>query len=254
MPIISGIDYPVIYNGGKLLIEGWNGVDKIHSIDRITNGSEQRYDINTQLRAGYGQASGIFKDLVGNNDGAVINCGWGDDSLSFNGIDSVVEYAGAITNRYTLSGIFAIEHVLSLNQPRFIDGNNTTYPGFYLENHSSGAPRNQWKYSVWAQNLDQAFPQGNTAPNNKRVHIAYCYDGTKIMLYINGIYADFINTTRNPASRTYNWLGGSIASKGGYANRFMKGEICCFERFSRALAPREIAINAVLDMDEYKII
>ena len=220
------------------------------SVNYVQWGLVQHYDTLLNDGSDYDSNAAIWKDLAGSNDGTVQNAIWGQDGLQFNGINSLVEYAGVITPQYTIMGVMQIEHDSNLNtarNPRFTDGTASNYPGLFFRNTATGTDRD-FAYSIWAHGKDQVLLNPRTSPpNGQFVHIAYSCDGVSFRLYINGVLVNTLAITVQAASRPLNWLGGSLTT----SDRFLKGKICNFMRYNRTLTPVEIVNNFRVDSDKY---
>ena len=219
--------------------EMWKGNKKVWPL-YASDGLVQHYDAIV-----HGDTTEIWSDLVGSNDGVIKNAVWSGDSLVFNGVNSIVEYSGEITPRYTMMGVVAVEHLSANYNPRFTDGNLTYGAGIYFARNASN---NDWAYALWGHGKDTVFVPRTPSKNGIRVHIAYLFNGSAVRLYINGTYTGQIATTQEAQSRATTYLGGS-----DYPNRLLKGEICNFMRYDRNLADDEIYNNYFIDKKRFNI-
>ena len=247
----------MFYDGKEDKAALFNGVQVFGAAlpEYITDGLAHHLDAINNVDVGtHDPTAAVWFDLAGGNNGSCENIIWdGGDCAKFNGTNSLVEFAGTVTARYTIMGTMAVVHTPGTHpggwQPRFVDGTNNTYPGFYFRNSQSATNDRDFAYAMWANGQDRFIAPRTPSPNNERIHIAYQHDGTEFRLYVNGVLTGTQATTANAASRALTTLGFSRA----YANRALTGEICNFMRYTRVLTEDEIQNNYEVDKIRFGI-
>ena len=209
----------------------------IYESPYITDGLVLLFDGKNNSGQGYRSNINKWKDLIGNNDGLLLNNPtWSEGYLTFDGINDKVEFRGDIPSRYTIISTFYNDPAHTAAYQRiWADG---PYPSFALQ--ISGAVRNAWFYG---QGKDVAFA-GPIAIKGL-VQVAITFNGSKVDLYVNGVYESSISTTTNPTNTPSAYLGG----RGTDLLRQFKGQIYNFMIYDRVLETSEIIFNYNADTD-----
>jgi len=218
---------------------------------KIESGSEIKY-INDGLillydgqnTTGKGNDAGttIWKDLVGSNDGILLNSpSWENNCLRFDGINDKVQFVGNIPPIYTITTTFYADTSSTVNYQRVFSSpistavQTTTFPSLCID---STTPR---ILRLFGQGVDNTFAKSYFT---EIIQATMTFDGTNVSIYINGEFVSQLATTNIPDSIPIAYLGGRADN-----NRQFKGSIYNFMIYDRVLTSTEINTNYEIYVD-----
>ena len=197
----------------------------------VSDGLLLLYDAKNNTGHGYRNNITKWEDLVGDNNGKLINDPtWDSVSLLFDGVNDKVQFVGDIPQNYTITISFIADFNNPTSWTRLFSEN--PFPSLYV-NLASGVRT----LRLYGQNIDGIFPNFNLTP--ERTQATITYNGSYIRLYINGQQISNLNTSTNPTSVPFAYLGGRELDN---LRQFM-GRIYTFMIYDRVLDPTEIADN-----------
>ena len=201
----------------------------------VKDGLVLHYSALNNTGAGHDNNTNVWKDLIGNNDGDIVNAQWKDSSLSFNGTNALVKFKGDITPSFTIHAFVKRDAAQGQHARIWAE---EPYPSLYL--HTQGL-----RYALYGQGVDLPFAPDKTMPADEWIVLSVSYEvgSNSVLLYENGLHIGRLAVTRNPQSTVSAFLGG----RGSGAARFFKGEYRTFLIYNRALTTEEIQTNFEAD-------
>ena len=191
------------------------------------NGLLLYYDGINNTGLGHKNTS-IWKDLVGSNDGKLMNNPtWDVNGLGFDGVDDKVKFEGRIPQRYTIIATFKADPTCTNSWQRIYSENS--FPSLCID--VSTSPR---RLRLFGHGVDVTFPNSGFSG---LIQTVMTFDGTSAKLYINGEFISSIATTTAPPSALVPncFLGGRLAN-----DRQFKGSIYDFLIYDHAFTQAEI--------------
>ena len=203
----------------------------------IKDGLVLHYDAINNTGSGHSNSTLVWKDLIGNNNGNLVSGpSWGDNKLTFDGIDDKVSYRGDITPEYSIA--ITIKPVLSGNYPRLFA--EYTYPTVYL--HSV----NSYQFGFYSPTADRVFSPSLTPSTTKYTYVVLTYAAGKATLYVDGAEIGFVNSSGAPVQQALAYIGGRSSN-----DRQYKGEITNYMIYNRVLTSREIFYANMYNQERY---
>jgi len=195
------------------------------------------YDGVNNSGEGHDGSSAIWRDLVGTNDGTLMdNPKWENSSLKFDGIDDRVLFKGDIPATYTVISTFYFDKTVQNSTfPRIYSEN--PFPSLYIDNVAA-----QRVLGIFGHGVDVRFPNSRF---EGFIQTAMTYNGTHISLYINGEFISSIASTVAPTSIEKAYLGGREV-----LDRQFKGNMYNFMIYDRPLTQSEIDKNYHATLNE----
>ena len=144
-----GVDVDVVYHDPAE--SGWSNEDsdgiKLSIVRRpryVTDGLVLSYDARNNLQLGKALNTAEWKDLVGDNDGTLVNglqwtkgAEWANSYLLFDGVsDNKVSFAGDVIPLYTFVATFECDKTATSSYPRITAEN--PYPSIYIKGSTLG--------------------------------------------------------------------------------------------------------------------
>ena len=211
------------------------------------NGLLLYYDGINNTGLGHKNTS-IWKDLVGSNDGKLMNDPtWDVNGLGFDGVDDKVKFDGNVPQRYTIVATFKSDPSFNGSWQRIYSENS--FPSLYIRknNYSSGHNNEPISLGLLGQGKDIGFSNSEFFGFT---HTVMTFDGSNVTLYINGELAGSIaTTTPPPASVVQNcFLGGRLAN-----DRQFKGSIYDFLIYDHAFTQAEVDDTYQVEMSKLYI-
>lgn len=229
---------------------------KSKELGYVTDGIVLHYDGVLNTKMGHNANSSLWIDLSGNENDGILKNGpvWGDNYLSFDGIDDFVNCG--IHNVTSLT----CEIILISNQnlAKGIVGNQEG-GGFSISTYASGRPYG----AAYSNTLKKYTTLGFSNPDitSKIYYLAYTYKNGEAITYLNGKevgqnkneYGDIsynhedtpIAIGANPTSHTLH--PDYDFDKGNNFN----GKVYAVRIYGRALTSKEISQNYELDKSRY---
>ena len=138
------------------------------------------YDATNNTGSGHNSSATIWKDLTGNNNGTVNGATWGEDYLSFDGVNDWVNLGQINFTNYASFDITVSMNSLSGEQDLVGNWENGG-TGIYL---SEGYP----VFEIFNKELNQYVNIRSTSQIkvNEKTNIKAIYDGNNLYLYVNG--------------------------------------------------------------------
>jgi hypothetical protein len=140
-----------------------------------------------------------------------------NDSLVLNG-SNYIEYSGEVNYRYSVNLILKSASN-SGNNPSLIGP--SPYPSLYL-NSSDG-----YKYYFNSQGVNSSLGQAFKTGDNQ--YVTLVYDGSNVILYVNGSKVGSVETTTDPSSLE------SVKIGNGFVGNLSKAEV-----YNRSLNSEEV--------------
>ena len=231
---------------GEGNIEDDDKGEQKEELDYVKTGLKVWYDgINNTGTGSTDSNSTTWKDLVGNNDGTLLNfdksneSGWKNNGLLFDGTNDKVQFKGDITDEYTMS--FLIQPTVYKNDwPRIIAEN--PFPTIHLQSTYS------YRVALYGQGKDAPFPNTTQLPTTQKTMITVTYDGSEVKLYENDKYISSFSTTTKPTSVANAYLGGRNDDSRQYTGYIYNCMI-----YDRVLYFGEICNNYQKNIERYNI-
>jgi len=197
----------------------------------FTNDWSAAYHFNMDARDDGGQYYGLLQ-----NGASIFNDPLLGDSLVLNGTNQFVALPDGAANAQTFAAVFKWNGGAAW-QRVFDFGSGTNSYVFFTPLASTGYPR----FTITSAGIagEQHLDGTSALPTNVWTHVAVTTDGSRGILYINGVAVttNASMTLTAPAIVPQNvWFGRSQFTADPYFN----GQISCVRLYGRALAPAEI--------------
>ncbi|MFK8164400.1 MAG: LamG domain-containing protein [Lewinella sp.] len=189
-----------------------------------------------------GNASDVAGGLSGAVTGATLTTdrhGVANEAYAFDGIDDLIDYGTgdilvmANQTPYTMTAWVKMEDrgdgENNMIMSKFDDGVNA---GWYFAINRDGRVRSYRHNVPWSLAGDTAIPYG------EYVHIAAAYDGTTLMVYLNGVLDGSVAFGRNNNDRTTGVLLGGMYRQ-GEKTPLLKGVVDDVRIYDRVLTQVE---------------
>ena len=210
-------------------------IDTVKRINFVKDGLMLFYAGNNNTHLNPLRSPTIWKDLVGTNDGTLLNGPLWGDCLEFDGLDDKVRFKGDITPRYTISMTFENDIFHKADWQRLVGEN--PFPTFYMDWRM-----NPHGIGLYAHGKDLGFAGSEF---EDLMHISITFNGSAAALYVNGAYVSSISTSTAATITTWAYLGGREDNL-----RSFKGKIYDFMIYDRVLDTTEILQNYQASMAE----
>ena len=207
-------EYPHVTDGTTFM---WLGTDN-------TGNGYDPFDINT------------WKDLIGDNDGEIIDGTWDNHALVMNGTSSMVKFKGKLTPSFTQHFYLKRDAVQGAH-PRIAAEDPFGSP--YLQTTTM-------RYSWIGGGADTQFVPHKVMPADTWTVISFTHEAGsgKVLFYENGIYAGEVST---PSAMTSVPIA-TIAGRLQLPARYFKGAYRSVIFYNRALTVEEIQQNYIADL------
>ena len=214
-----------------------------------TRGLYIHFDLHNNTGDGYDPSATVWKDLVGDRDGTIVNpVGWSDSGLRFGGnsVATRVDFRGDIPEILEAGGdyVFVVtamsEGALTRHGRLF---GESPFPTLNLTPDSNLF----WYYRA---PIDQTFRPEEAMAINKMTHLAIRYTALTrtIELFRNGLYIGGISGVGNAGAVAVAQLGNRPQG-----DRTLNGRICNFKGFAGRLSEIEIYQDFLYAQEQYGI-
>ena len=213
----------------------------VNGHEYVSQGLVLLYDAKNNTGSGYQSNTNQWKDLIGNNDGTLVNNPtWHNGYLEFDGVDDKVKFKGNIPPVYTIIVTFEADFTNATSWTRLYSEN--PFPSLYI-NYASGVRT----LRLYGHSIDTIFP--NSTLSERKTQATLTFNGSVLSLYINGKHVSTLNSASNPSSVIDAYLGG----RGQDNIRQFKGKMYNFMIYDRVLLKNEIEQNSDLSILEKAI-
>jgi len=177
-----------------------------------------------------------WKDLVGDNDGEIVDGVWDDRALVMNGTSSMVKIKGDITPSFT-QHFYLKRDAIQGAHPRIMA--EDPYPSPYVQ---TGTMR----YSWISMSADGQFLPHKVMPADTWVVLSYTHEAGsgKVLFYENGIYAGEISTSSAPVSVPTATIAGRLQ----LPTRYIRARYRSIILYDFALTPAQVKQNYEADV------
>ena len=223
---------PINTEIGAILVFDFGLADIVtYDLPFVSNGLVLLYDANNNIGQGYSSKSNTWKDLIGNNDGTLMgNPTWHDGYLEFDGVDDKVKFTGNLPPVYTITITFEPDFTNPASWARLYS--ESPFPSLYI-NTDSGVRT----LRLYGHGIDSIFP--NSTLSEQKTQATLVFNGSTLVLYINGLYVSTLSSKATPKSVINAYLGGRELDN----LRQFKGKIYNFMIYDRALTLIDVMNN-----------